>query len=341
MVDSVSPQALNRDETPLDEGADTPGNSAERSGSSSMLVASFLLAFFVAASAFVLVGHFGFNTPRSLSVSTVDNELAATEKEPVASFFTVHRAGVRKTVAAHDSLNPSEGTDYMVFVWFRLRRVPESGEYTAVLGKFDAKARNRPGLAISLEGAPDGVRPRVYWNNAAGEGRWYSFASRYLRRNGWYLLAVSFSQDTFLSAYLVDQAELESNPLVGAHRLGKRVDPSSSADLVVGALGSGDFRGDIGPFGILSAKGLHKDIQGYVARLAASPNHIASGIPADAVRLWASPEVDLGSFKHAVTTGAGRVKSVKPKKASSGKAKSRGKKGKKHKKPKQSQKSRT
>jgi len=275
-----------------------------------VLAASFLVAFAVAASLLVLIGHFAFQAPRSLSPF---DALERTEPgEVITSPLVVNGGGIYEKVAADAALNPAKGRDYLFFIWFKLRRVPRVGEYLGLAGKFDVNIKHRPGFAITLEGAPDGVRPRVYWNSEARNGVWYSFSSSYLTRKQWYLLAISFSKDTFLSAHLTSAGAGEPAALLGGHRIEPETIPASDAEIQVGSYGTSRFRGQIGPFGVLSGEKLSKELPGLLAAMQANPAGIPDEIPRNVIQLWASPHRDMGPHALAITPGLGPSKEVRP-----------------------------
>jgi hypothetical protein len=164
----------------------------------------------------------------------------------------------------------------------------------ALLGKFDQAESNRPGYAVSLEGAPDGVRPRVYLSTGKEPGTWYSFASTLINRKEWYLLVVSLSQSTFVSSYIGRAGSSDQPDLLGGHRIKGAKLPYSKADLVVGAYGSSRFRGQVGPFGVVAKEGLSKKIKDYIVAMQADPAKVPGALSKSAVLLWASPRVDHG-----------------------------------------------
>jgi hypothetical protein len=256
---------------------------------------SFVAAFVVATLGFIVAGHYLVGAPRSLSFfqDAVDRRAGGLFSE----VLLVSAQGVYQRVAARDELNPAAGSDFLVFVWFRLKKVPVTGESMSLIGKFDAQRPNKPGFAVSLEGAPDGVRPRVYWNNESGQGRWYSFTSKIMKRKEWYLLGISYSRDTFLSARLLEARGEDDASLLGGHRLEPAFAASSQADLVLGSYGSSRLRGQIGPFGILRGDRFHGDIAEYLSSIRLNPGGPPTRIPRALIQLWASPLVDRGPHK--------------------------------------------
>lgn len=261
---------------------------------------SFLSAFVFATGCFLLFGHYLLGAPRSLSLFEEAQERR--DDEVFSKTLVVGSQGIYQRVQAREELNPAVGSDFLIFVWFRLKRVPVTGESMSLIGKFDAQRPHKPGFAVSLEGAPDGVRPRVYWNNESGQGRWYSFTSRVLKRRAWYLLGVSYSRDTFLSARLLEAGGDDMDSLLGGHRVEPSFAAAAQADLLLGAYGSSRFRGQLGPFGILRGASLERDIPNYLLAMRERPNDIPSSITSSIIQLWASPLVDQGPLHVALET---------------------------------------
>ena len=169
-----------------------------------VLALSFVASFAIACFLLLVVGHYWLNSPRSLwpferaSIGPSPQAAGVSDFDP----FPVSRGGAYVKAAIGSTANPTTGDDYVLFVWLKLRKLPAVGEALGIVGKFDSQIPGRPGYAVSLEGAPDGIRPRVYVSGADSPGRWYSFSSYPMNRRDWYLLTVSIVEDTFLSVFL-------------------------------------------------------------------------------------------------------------------------------------------
>jgi hypothetical protein len=269
-----------------------------------VLISCFLGAFLVACSVFVVIGHVSLEAPKSLwPFGNGAHEEGGTAPHPFAEIFSVPGVGFYKKALVGEKLNPVPGKDYSVFVWFKLRKIPAVGETYGLIGKFDAQVARKPGYALSVQGAPDGVRPQVYLSAASGVGRWYSFAAYPMNRKYWYLLAFSLSDDAFVSAYIGRHGALEEPALLGGHRIGLPALPASASDLVVGSFGASRFRGAIGPFGVLVGKDLRQRMPEYLAAMQSETNGIPSSLDEDEVQLWSTPSKDIGPLRYEIVDG--------------------------------------
>lgn len=280
-----------------------------------LLVFSFALSFLFACSLLLVIGHYGLNAPRSLwpfgsnSVTAVNRPAG----EPPFTPFTVSHNGAYIKATVADSANPTGGEDFAFLIWFKLRKAPATGEALGVVGKFDSEVHGRPGYAISLEGAPDGIRPRVYLSSGDTPGRWYSFSSYPMNRRDWYLLAVSLVDDTFVTASLGRAFAKEGPVLLGGHRISGANLPHSKADVVVGAYGASRFRGQIGPFGVLSGRDLAESLPKTLALLQVDPGSLPDVQATEMVRLWGSPLEDRGPRRANLVQVHGETASTVPK----------------------------
>jgi hypothetical protein len=276
-----------------------PDRDASQQPRVALLVLSFIASFALACSLLVVLGHYGLGAPRSLWPFGSTGVSALVHSDDSAPFdsLQVSRGGVYLKATVGESGNPTKGEDYGLFVWFKLRKLPAVGEALGLVGKFDSQLPGRPGYAVSLEGAPDGVRPRVYISAGDVPGRWYSFASHPMNRRDWYLLQVTVVDGAFIATSLGRAFSEEPPILLGGHRLTGGELPASKADLVVGAFGASRFRGQVGPFGIISGPDSKEKFSSYLRAIQKQPSGIPSGIPSSAVRLWAAPFDDQGPRK--------------------------------------------
>jgi hypothetical protein len=270
------------------------GGGGQRSVSTALLAAGFAGAFIVACLVALVVGHYTLRAPRSLSPFSSDTAATAVSFHPIVEPFVVGAAGLSRKAVGGERLNPAPGEDYALFVWVKLRRIPAHGEIFSVVSKFDSQVPYKPGYALSLEGAPDGVRPRVYLSAASGGGRWYSFAAYPMTRKHWYLFSMALSEETYVATYVAQHGSDQGPVFLGGYKMRVPSMPLSAADISVGSLGTSRFRGHVGPFGVLSAKGLQKNLSGYLADMQADPTSPPRGLKSNSIRLWATPTKDAG-----------------------------------------------
>lgn len=205
----------------------------------------------------------------------------------------VTRSGTVLSVAHNESLNPSE-SDFMLFVWIKLRAEIDPEERSTFLGKYDPKRENPEGYALALIGGADGVRPHVYWQNASGKGRWFAFASTHIAPEQWYLMAVTFRAGRYLGVHIAPYGPDSKPEVLGGYDLDGAVVPASSAPLSIGAFKRSQFRGHIGPFGVFQKIDIAKDASTILKRIARDPLFASAPVDEKQIALWASPVEDLG-----------------------------------------------
>jgi hypothetical protein len=278
---------------------------ADEKGAESLpvLLGGFVVAFALACFAALVIGHYALKAPRSLIPSVFNSQSAQQPDEPSFDPFVVASPGAFLKALGGERLNPVPGEDYLLFVWLRLRRIPQPGEVLGVASKFDPQVPNKPGYALSLEGALDGVRPKVYLSAASAQGRWFTFAAHPLVRGTWYMFALSISQDSYVSVHLAQLGSDQPPVLLGGYEMRLPSLPLSSSDVAVGSIGAGRFRGQVGPFGIISARKLQRTLVDQLAQMQVEPLEVPSGVDREAVLLWANPQKDSGPLSFSVEEG--------------------------------------
>jgi hypothetical protein len=127
------------------------------------LVLAFCGAFTVAWLAVVAI-FFSFKKAETV----VAPPSASSSNAAFADAVAVTRSGPALSVEHHALLNPTD-TDFMLFVWFKIKAEIDPDERSAFLGKYDSRVANPEGYALALIGGADGVRPHVYWQNSTGK----------------------------------------------------------------------------------------------------------------------------------------------------------------------------
>ena len=252
------------------------------------LVLAFCGAFAVSWLAVVAI-FFSFKGTES-SVASVGS---AGVDGAFADAVAITRSGAALSVEHHAMLNPTD-SDFMLFVWFKLKAGIDPEERAAFLGKYDSRIGNPEGYALALVGGADGVRPNVYWQNSSGRGRWFAFASTHITPGQWYVMGVTFRAQRYLGVHIAPSGA-ESNPeVLGGYDLDGAIIPASQAKLSVGAFKQSKFRGHIGPLGVLRDIDISKDASRIMKRLARNPSFSSGLVDDGQIALWATPVEDLG-----------------------------------------------
>lgn len=254
-----------------------------------VLAAGFLGAFALAWLVVVAV-FFSFNKSPAAVVATV-----STQKEtgPFVSTVKITTSGPALKVKHSESLNPTGG-DFMLFIWFKADAPVGGEDRSVILGKYEAQDGVPDGYGIALLGGTEGVRPQVYWRNKGTRGRWYVFASAHVEPQKWYLLAVTFRSQRYLGVHIAPMSPSGNPEVLGGYDLEGSIIPSNVADLVIGALGTSTFRGEIGSFGVLRNIDIAQDASKIMKRMAREPALGADVVEPSQIALWASPLVDRG-----------------------------------------------
>ncbi len=156
------------------------------------------------------------------------------------------------------AINPFSEKDFALLVWFNSKTKIDNGGRLPIIYKFEIKQGQEPGYALSLSNSNNVIRPEIYWQNAAGAGRWYSFAEFPFQVGKWTGFKITFKQGKFLglTAYKFQKKEGIHEFNLGGYNLDGLL-AASSADLKVGSVGNKTFRGQVGT--IYSGTGLLAD----------------------------------------------------------------------------------
>jgi hypothetical protein len=260
------------------------------------LVVGFIVAFGISWLAVLAVG-FSFNSDAKVASPT-----EAPSDEAFAQAVSVTGVGTVLRVDNAQTLNPSTG-DFLLFAWFKLKNPLQDGDRAPFLGKYDENSKSKAGYALALVGGADGVRPHVFWQNEAGQGRWYAFASTQIKAQEWYLFAVTFRAQRYLGVHVAEFGPKVSPEVLGGYDLEGQVLPSSSAPLEIGAAGTSKFRGRVGPFGVLHGLDVARDAGKIIKEIARNPESIPELVDPSQIAIWANPRHDLGPAQLDVVVG--------------------------------------
>lgn len=253
----------------------------------------FVMAFGLSYALVVACGALLVSKESSVALDSEDG----VRDSVVPNALVVSHGGTALRVAHNPALNPTGSGDFLLYVWFKLRKPLVDGERAVFVAKYDPDSKTRPGYSVALVGGPDGVRPNVYWQNEEGQGRWYPFASTQLRAKEWYLLGISFREKRYLGVHLMPHNGGKKAEVLGGYDLEPEVVPDTQADLVVGAFGASKFRGRIGPFGVIRREGMTKDVANFIVQMSKAAGSLPSAVARSEAVLVASPKEDSGVFK--------------------------------------------
>jgi len=260
------------------------------------LLVWFLAAFGVSYGVVVVCGSRLARQHTSLAVDVKEGDRDGLFPDALV----VTSAGTALRVGHGPALNPGGSGDFLLYIWFKLRKPLTDGERAVFVAKYDPSSKTRPGYSLALVGEPDGVRPHVYWQNEQQQGRWYPFASTQVHAREWYLLALSFRDARYLGVHLMSHQGGKKPELLGGYDLEPSVVPNNQADLLVGGFGASKFRGRIGPFGIIRREDMTEDLASFVVQMAKAPGELPSEVEQSEIVLQATPKEDQGPLKQSI-----------------------------------------
>jgi len=213
-------------------------------------------------------------------------------------------------------LHPQPGEDFLVWGWFRMLRLPPVGEKTLLLQRYDGLGVGpHPGYALALAREVDGIRPMVYWHgDEDDQGRWFSFAQVPLDAKEWFLISFTFHDPERVLELTISTSD--GLRRAGAYDLEGQWLPVSEAPLVVGAVGDRDFRGKVGPFGVLSGSISPKQVRRIHLELSRDAESVPGFLEKEDISpfLWVGSEgLDRSQFQRKVVfSGKQKRKTKKP-----------------------------
>jgi hypothetical protein len=220
--------------------------------------------------------------------------------QEVPVVFSLQRRAKTRVVPNSEKMNPVPGEDFLFFVWVKPSRTPTAEARFIPIVKFDVDGLHRQGYAIAFVRTQLGIRPEIYWKGESRKGGWYQFPELEVIPNVWSLLALSYRGDRLLGLHAVVRYDPEHGSIVslGGHVVDGDAPPSASAPLTIGALkGDSSFRGQIGPFGIISGTELTESLLPLLKTLDASPGEAPSIPKSLRLQLLVTSESELVAEK--------------------------------------------
>ena len=189
-----------------------------------------------------------------------------------------------------EQLNPEKGKDFLFTGWFRPRRLPRERDRITLFSKYSPDAPKGPGYVVALLGEATGVRIGVYWRNSRGDGQFYSFEEFPLVTDEWFMVGVSYINGRYLGVHTITRVpgHKPQVQLGGGYDLGEEgIFPDADADLILGSVRAGQFRGEIGPFGVAKKNELGPNLKEIFRDLSRTPNSLPSFLSLKNMKLWA------------------------------------------------------
>ena len=197
---------------------------------------------------------------------------------------------------------PSLGKYFFVVAWFNIQDLPSSGQRVFLLSRYESSKSTKSGYAIAISRTIDSLRPEVYWRDEAGRGGWYSFSDVKILPGYWFMVGLTYYDDTKLGMYV---GSYEGNGRVilqpaGGYSFPEPILPASMYPLKVGSVKTGLFTGNIGPVGIFAKESRdHVEIKSIFKNFLKSPMAVPDTFKKDEILFW-TPDAkhDLSIYNH-------------------------------------------
>ena len=169
---------------------------------------------------------------------------------------------------------PAEGEDYLAYIWVRPSSFPHGRTRMVFLLSYDAESVERRGIGLSFSRVGTHIHPELYWKGSSRDGGWKVFPEIELVPRVWVLLAVSVRVGGLLGMHAVVRYDpkVGTQQLLGGYDVKALGDPVSSSPLLLGAPPEGTFRGDVGPFGVITGPQLNQHLDAILRGIDAAPS---------------------------------------------------------------------
>lgn len=262
-----------------------------------LLVFLYLISFSIPfVFAFKFVGWGSVPTETSFNEDAIFGEVTALSG--AGSFLSISGGG---------ATTPAVGEDFVFSFWVRPSRLPQRSEKILLAGASEFSADSKDGFMIGLSRDDQKIRPIALWGDG-DQARWYSFSEVELYPQAWALFVLSFTESRFLGLHVASFSR-EGKPIItllGGYEVPEGLVAKTGESLKIGAVGSGRFRGRVGPFGVFSAADLGDKLEDLVKELAANPLERPGSVSFSAVKLWAP------STRNDISGGGARIELVNP-----------------------------
>ena len=218
--------------------------------------------------------------------------------------FRVRTGGDFISLNHSPDLEPARGEDFGLFVWIRPRGLLKEGDNSIFVAKLKAHLEFVSGYSFGIIRRGEVDRPALFWGDIRGQGGKFLFSDIVVPPKEWMLLTLGVFQGQRVVVHSVTTTPEGGTSRVfhGSHILEQPVYPTADKEpLIVGALKSGLYRGELGPFGILIGENFEKNwnqIRTVIEDNALSQSEIVSK---NEVMLFVPDgQGDLSAFQHEV-----------------------------------------
>ncbi|MCI5065800.1 hypothetical protein MRY87_08760 [bacterium] len=254
-----------------------------------------------------------------LREQSADSLPKSEEIEEFHASAPIRTAGDFISVSHHSALESRSGQDFFLFSWIKLRRNLKDGEEAIFLAKIEGNRSAAHGYSLGLVRRGNIVRPTFYWRDSAGRGQSFLFSEIEVFPKRWILLAVEIRKNQRLSLFSgqIDPLGAVQEIFHGSYELEEEVIPSNTAPLFIGSRRTGNFRGEIGPFGIFRGEQLSERFVQLRNHLKSVELALPDELPPEDVMLFVpETEEDLSPFHHPIRIrGIGEFVSKKERKS--------------------------
>ncbi len=211
-----------------------------------------------------------------LSCTGNDSDNAASNDTIFQNAVHVGKVGKFIEIPHKPDYLSDDQNNFLLFFWFTLKSLPADGERLVLISKYSGQPPNIEGYAVGLKRDGSMLRPVVFWGNGTKAGRWLDFPEIKLIPGEWNFLALQVHKAEFIGLYHYQRVLGLANSLryLGSHEVEIRA--SGDAEILLGAPQGRDFKGKIGPFGIINPfKFRVEEMQSVLHEYVKQPNHFA------------------------------------------------------------------
>ena len=211
----------------------------------------------------------------------------------------IDASGPRIVFSGSGALNPPADKDLLIFSTWKMGSLPAPGERTVLLSKAKVGPgpRDDQGFALGLINDQGSLRFMLSWPGPEG-ARWMRFGEVSVKRDEWFMIALSVRKQRSVGAFLVTLDGLRDKPRVQTLG-GFSVDGSegySDEPLSIAPRGAGRFLTRLGPSGVLRASDVGGREVEILREIAKAPTIPPDGVrPNQVALLWTGGDRAFGS----------------------------------------------